>query len=156
MIVTYRVFREDNGQYTVHEVFLESDGSIVTYGRTPVCPRAGSPDELTREVEAFKQALALPALTAAEVEALVASQSPVVQTAVATVATFIERDPEKLSGVPVFAGTRVPVQTLFDCLEEGENLDDFLDQFPTVTRQQAVLVLEASSARLLTTYEAVV
>lgn len=62
---------------------------------------------------------------------------------------LIERDPEKLGGTPVFAGTRVPIQNLFDCLEEGENLADFLDQFPTVSREQAVAVLELSKERLL-------
>ncbi|PYS78284.1 MAG: hypothetical protein DMF66_06920 [Acidobacteria bacterium] len=63
---------------------------------------------------------------------------------------LIEVDPEKLGGTPVFYGTRVPVQNLFDCLEVGETLDEFLDQFPTVTREQALAVLEESKARLLT------
>jgi len=66
---------------------------------------------------------------------------------------LIERDPEKLSGTPVFFGTRVPIKNLFDCLEAGESLDEFLDQFPTVTREQALRVLEASRERLLTEYE---
>ncbi|HEY0322561.1 MAG TPA: DUF433 domain-containing protein [Pyrinomonadaceae bacterium] len=55
---------------------------------------------------------------------------------------FIERDPEKMSGTPVFAGTRVPVKNLFDYLEGGDSLDVFLDDFPTVTREQALGVLE--------------
>lgn len=55
--------------------------------------------------------------------------------------TLISCDPEILSGTPVFAGTRVPARTLFDYLEEGHNLDEFLDDFPTVTRQQARAVL---------------
>ena len=54
----------------------------------------------------------------------------------------IVRDPEVMHGVPVFRGTRVPVKTLFDCLENGESLDDFLEGFPTVTRELAVQVLE--------------
>ncbi len=62
---------------------------------------------------------------------------------------FVEIDPEKLSGTPVFYGTRVPIQNLFDCLEAGETLDAFLDQFPTVTREQALGVLEASKTELL-------
>jgi len=62
---------------------------------------------------------------------------------------LIEIDPEKLGGVPVFYGTRVPVQNLFDCLESGESLDEFLDQSPTVTREQALAVLEESKERLL-------
>ena len=51
-------------------------------------------------------------------------------------------DPDIQSGAPVFAGTRVPIQNLFDYLEEGDSLDVFLDQFPTVTREMAVAVLE--------------
>ncbi|HEX7318437.1 MAG TPA: DUF433 domain-containing protein [Pyrinomonadaceae bacterium] len=66
---------------------------------------------------------------------------------------LIESDPEKLGGTPVFYGTRVPIQNLFDCLETGETLDDFLDQFPTVTREQALAVLEESRERLLIGYE---
>jgi len=66
---------------------------------------------------------------------------------------LIERDPEKLGGTPVFFGTRVPIQNLFDCLEEGETLGEFLDQFPTVTREQALSVLEASKESLLAAHE---
>lgn len=66
---------------------------------------------------------------------------------------LIESDPEKLGGTPVFYGTRVPIQNLFDCLETGETLDQFLDQFPTVTREQALAVLEKSKERLLVGYE---
>ncbi|HEY0319498.1 MAG TPA: DUF433 domain-containing protein [Pyrinomonadaceae bacterium] len=62
---------------------------------------------------------------------------------------LIETDPEKLGGTPVFYGTRVPVQNLFDCLETGESLDQFLEQFPSVTREQALAVLEESKERLL-------
>jgi uncharacterized protein (DUF433 family) len=54
----------------------------------------------------------------------------------------ITRDPEVMHGTPVFRGTRVPVQTLFDYLEGGESLDDFLEGFPTVPRELAVQVLE--------------
>ena len=66
---------------------------------------------------------------------------------------LIEIDPEKLGGTPVFYGTRVPIQNLFDCLETGESLDQFLDQFPTVTREQALAVLEESKERLLLSHE---
>ena len=69
-------------------------------------------------------------------------------------AQLIERDPEKLGGTPVFFGTRVPIQNLFDCLENGETLDEFLDQFPTVTREQAQGILEASKETLLANDEA--
>jgi uncharacterized protein (DUF433 family) len=54
----------------------------------------------------------------------------------------IEADPEIMSGVPVFTGTRVPVETLFDYLMRGSNLDEFLDCFPTVKRQDALLILD--------------
>jgi uncharacterized protein (DUF433 family) len=73
----------------------------------------------------------------------------------ALAAAVIERDPEKLSGVPVFTGTRVPVQNLFDCLEDGDSLDAFLDQFPTVTRPQAIAALELSKQALFAVHETV-
>ncbi len=66
---------------------------------------------------------------------------------------LVEIDPEKLGGTPVFYSTRVPIQNLFDCLEGGESLDQFLDQFPSVTREQALAVLEESKERLLVSYE---
>jgi uncharacterized protein (DUF433 family) len=60
----------------------------------------------------------------------------------------IRSDPEILGGRPCFAGTRVPVRNLFDYLAAGQSLDEFLAQFPSVTREQAVAVLELSSERL--------
>ena len=69
------------------------------------------------------------------------------------VKNLVEIDPEKLGGTPVFRGTRVPIQNLFDCLETGESLDHFLEQFPSVTRGQALAVLEESKERLLVGYE---
>ena len=62
---------------------------------------------------------------------------------------LIEINPNKMSGTPVFRGTRVPIQNLFDCIEEGETIDQFLDQFPTVSREQVNAVLELSKERLL-------
>jgi uncharacterized protein (DUF433 family) len=59
-------------------------------------------------------------------------------------APVIHRDPEILGGVPVFAGTRVPLRNLIDYLERGHSLDEFLDEFPSVTREQAVAALEAA------------
>lgn len=56
--------------------------------------------------------------------------------------TVIQSDPEILSGTPVFVGTRVPVRALFDYLEGKHTLDEFLDDFPSVSRDQAVAVLE--------------
>ena len=54
----------------------------------------------------------------------------------------VHSDPEILGGTPVFVGTRVPVKTLFDYLEAGDALDEFLNDFPGVTREQAVAALE--------------
>lgn len=65
---------------------------------------------------------------------------------------FVEIDPEKMSGTPVFRGTRVPIQNLFDCLEAGETIDQFLDQYPTVAREHAHAVLEESKTELLNHY----
>jgi uncharacterized protein (DUF433 family) len=55
---------------------------------------------------------------------------------------IVHRDPEILGGTPVFVGTRVPVKSLYDHLEAGDSLDEFLDSFPSVSRQQAVAALE--------------
>ena len=54
----------------------------------------------------------------------------------------VHRDPEILGGTPVFVGTRVPVKILFDYLEAGDSLEVFLDEFPSVSREQAVAALE--------------
>ena len=62
---------------------------------------------------------------------------------------IIHSDPEILSGTPVFVGTRVPVQSLFDYLEGGETLDEFLRQFPSVTRPQAIAALELARDSVL-------
>ena len=59
---------------------------------------------------------------------------------------IIERNPGILGGTPVFAGTRVPVRILMEHLETGDRLDEFLDDFPTVTREQAVALLERATA----------
>lgn len=58
-------------------------------------------------------------------------------------------DPDILGGVPVFVGTRVPVRTMIDYLEAGDSLRDFLDHFPTVSREQAVAVLEIANQMLV-------
>jgi uncharacterized protein (DUF433 family) len=62
---------------------------------------------------------------------------------------LIVRDPEILGGAPVFAGTRVPFQTFIEYLEAGDSLDTFLEDFPTVSREQAVQVLEQAKESLL-------
>jgi len=55
---------------------------------------------------------------------------------------IIVKDPEILGGTPVFCGTRVPLQNLLDYLEAGETLDEFLDDFPSVSREQAIAALQ--------------
>lgn len=72
----------------------------------------------------------------------------------------INIDPEILGGTPVFDGTRVPIESLFDHLEAGVTLDEFLDDFPTVTREQAVEVLSIAeevltSSKFETIYETI-
>jgi uncharacterized protein (DUF433 family) len=62
----------------------------------------------------------------------------------------IHSDAETLSGTPVFVGTRVPVQSLFDYLEGGDTLDEFLKQFPSVRREQAIPALELTRESVLT------
>jgi uncharacterized protein (DUF433 family) len=62
---------------------------------------------------------------------------------------YITRDLEVMSGAPCFSGTRVPVQNLFDYLEGSSSLEDFLEDFPSVSREAAVAVLEMAKARLL-------
>lgn len=62
---------------------------------------------------------------------------------------LITTSPNRLSGTPVFAGTRVPVQTLIDYLEGGDTLEAFLDDFPSVSREHAVAVLEIAKGALL-------
>ena len=56
----------------------------------------------------------------------------------------IESDPEIMGGEPVFVGTRVPARTLFEFLEAGDTLDEFLAEFPSVSRERAVAALEAA------------
>ncbi|MBE9194346.1 DUF433 domain-containing protein [Synechocystis sp. LEGE 06083] len=68
-----------------------------------------------------------------------------------TTAGIMHSDPDILGGVPVFVGTRVPIKTLLDYLEAGDPLDEFLDHFPSVQRQQAIAVLELAK-QMLTAY----
>jgi uncharacterized protein (DUF433 family) len=62
---------------------------------------------------------------------------------------IIEVNPEKLGGTPVFRGTRVPIRNLFDYIEGGETVDNFVDGFPPVTREQAINVLKLAKNCLL-------
>ena len=61
----------------------------------------------------------------------------------------VHSDPEIMGGTPVFVGTRVPLQNLIDYLEGGESVEDFLEAFPTVTREQAIAVIEAGKLKML-------
>jgi uncharacterized protein (DUF433 family) len=63
--------------------------------------------------------------------------------------SVVDSDPEILGGTPVFVGTRVPVQALIDYLEGGHSLSEFLDDFPTVTRDVAIAALEQAKAHLI-------
>ena len=63
--------------------------------------------------------------------------------------TLITSTPDILGGTPVFMGTRVPVQTLIEYLVGGQTIDDFLEGFPTVTREQVIDFLEEAKARML-------
>ena len=62
---------------------------------------------------------------------------------------LIQTSPEILGGTPVFKGTRVPIRSLFDHLESGDSIDDFLEGFPSVRREQVVALLEMSQQRVL-------
>ena len=62
---------------------------------------------------------------------------------------IVSRSPDILGGTPVFAGTRVPVQTLIDYLEGGESIDEFLAGFPTVSRGQIIAFLEEAKTRVV-------
>ena len=66
-----------------------------------------------------------------------------------SLSTVVHSDPDILGGTPVFRGTRVPVRTLLDYLAAGDSLDDFLNHFPTVSRQQAVAALEQAKDLLV-------
>ncbi len=61
-----------------------------------------------------------------------------------SVALVVHRDPDILGGVPVFVGTRVPVRILFEYLEAGDNLEVFLEEFPSVSREKAIAALESA------------
>jgi uncharacterized protein (DUF433 family) len=64
---------------------------------------------------------------------------------------IIHSDPKIMGGTPVFVGTRVPLQNLIDYLEGGESVDEFLDAFPGVKREQAIAVIEAGKLKMLET-----
>ncbi len=63
--------------------------------------------------------------------------------------SVMHSDPEILGGTPVFIGTRVPIQSLFDHLQAGDSIEDFLEGFPSVKREQVLAILEASRQQIL-------
>ena len=63
--------------------------------------------------------------------------------------TIVTASPDVMGGTPVFAGTRVPVQTLLDYLKGGETIDDFLDGFPTVTKEQVIAFLDEAEEQIV-------
>ena len=65
--------------------------------------------------------------------------------------SIVHSDPEIMGGTPVFVGTRVPLQNLVDYLKGGESIEDFLDAFPTVQREQVIAVIEAGKLTVLET-----
>jgi uncharacterized protein (DUF433 family) len=67
--------------------------------------------------------------------------------------SVVKIDPEIMSGAPCFAGTRVPIQNLIDYLEGGDSIEDFLEGFPTVSREQVVAFLEEAKERVLAAVE---
>jgi uncharacterized protein (DUF433 family) len=63
--------------------------------------------------------------------------------------TVVASSPDVMGGTPVFAGTRVPIENLLDYLEGGESIEDFLEGFPSVSREQVIAFLEETKARVL-------
>jgi len=63
--------------------------------------------------------------------------------------TVVSRNPDVMGGAAVFSGTRVPVQTLLDYLEAGDSIDEFIEGFPSVTREQVIAFLEQAKDRLV-------
>lgn len=67
--------------------------------------------------------------------------------------SVISSNPKVMGGTPVFLGTRVPVQTLIDYLEAGDSISDFLEGFPTVTKEQAIAFLEEAKEKVLADFQ---
>ena len=95
---------------------------------------------MTRDANAvLRDALQLPPSDRHELAARLLAQESAV----------VSADPQVMSGAPVFKGTRVLVQTLIEHLEAGDSIDDFLEGFPSVTREQVIAFLEETKARVL-------
>ncbi len=73
--------------------------------------------------------------------------------AIMDIREVVNVNPKRMSGAPCFTGTRVPISHLFEYIESGETLDEFLRQFPSVTREQALAALELSKESLLANHE---
>src|ERR1043165_3708697 len=95
---------------------------------------------MTRDATALlKDALQLPAQERLELAARLSAHD----------SSVISADPHVMSGAPVFKGTRVLAQTLIEYLEAGDSIDDFLEGFPSVSRDQVIALLEETKARVL-------
>jgi len=95
---------------------------------------------MTRDANALlRDALQLPAGDRHEIAARLLAQE----------SSVVSADPRVMSGAPVFRGTRVLVQTLIEHLEAGDSIDDFLEGFPSVTREQVLAFLEETKARVV-------
>lgn len=95
---------------------------------------------MTRDASALLQdAMMLPEHERAELAARLLAQD----------SSVVSADPAVMSGAPVFKGTRVLAQTLIEYLEAGDSIDDFLEGFPSVTREQVIAFLEETKARVL-------
>jgi uncharacterized protein (DUF433 family) len=95
---------------------------------------------MTRDANAvLRDALQLPAAERQELAARLLAQE----------SSIVSADPKVMSGAPVFKGTRVLVQTLIEYLEAGDSIDDFLEGFPSVTREQVIAFLKETKARVL-------
>lgn len=84
-----------------------------------------------------------------EIKSVIIVQRDIVQLFMLTNNQIISSSPEVMGGTPVFAGTRVPIQTLLDYLKAGESIDDFLEGFPTVAREQVIALLEEVERQLI-------
>lgn len=111
MIWTYRVFRDNNGRYTVREIYYEHDGTIITYSKVPVTPVGSSFEDLMQQVQWFQAAFDLPVLSLEEVDAQIAAQpvKPKVQ-----------------------SGKNIPLRQIIDELEREE---DTYSQNPSLAQE---------------------
>jgi len=115
------------------DVFADAIGAVLGCGMAAIC--CPCPIPVARQTSSASRPVAGKLLPLELVEA-------------AMDASLVSRNPEIMSGALCFAGTRVPVKNLFDYLEGASSLEDFLQDFPSVTRAKAIAVLEAARVRL--------